>query len=282
MKHKDRTETPSQIAKRVIDSRCKCYAGHLHSRYSRSKGFAVNFDRLERFPGRMQKASAWSDLRGKSRIDEPWLNGLARLIFVSDMGDALAGEVDNDYLKAEVIDNVLSKKGSRHIWLWLTKRPSQMALFSNWIEESGLTWPDNLVAMTSVTSRRTVGRVDDLRRVRCRLKGLSVEPLWESVELPLEGIDWVIVGGESGSAANPFDLAWARELREQCREAEVAFFVKQLGANPMNEGSDLKLGDRHGGDWAEWPEDLRVREFPERFRSVAYELRRRADVGGAA
>ncbi len=95
-----------------------------------------------------------------------------------------------------------------------------------------------------------------------------MEPLWESVELPLEGIDWVICGGESGSAANPFDLAWARELREQCREAEVAFFVKQLGSNPVEDGEPLKLKDGHGGDWNEWPDDLRIRELPGAFRSM--------------
>ena len=268
MKYEDRTETPSQIAKRVIDSRCKCYAGHLHSRYSRSKGFAVNFDRLERFPGRMQKASAWSDLRGKSRIDEPWLNGLARLIFVSDMGDALAAGVSFDYLKSEIIDNVSSENGRRHVWLWLTKRCGRMAEFSDWLHERFVPWPDNLVAMTSVTGRKTVSRVNDLRRVRCRLRGLSVEPLWESVDLPLEEISWTIVGGESSSAARPFDPAWAREIREQCREAEVAFFVKQLGSNPVEDGEPLRLKDGHGGDWNEWPDDLRIRELPGAFRSM--------------
>ena len=270
-------------AKAAIDGACRCYAGVLHARYSgHSPGYAQNFNRPEFFAGRMLEASRWSDLRGRIRPNKPWLNGFPRLIFVSDMGDALVKEMPFALLQKEIIEVVASEKGRRHVWLWLTKRPARMAAFSDWLHERYIPWPDNLVAMTSVTSRRTVGRVDDLRRVRCRLKGLSVEPLWESVKLPLDGIDWVIVGGESGSAANPFDLAWARELREQCREAEVAFFVKQLGANLMNEGSDLKLGDRHGGDWAEWPEDLRVREFPETFRSVAYELRRSADVGGAA
>lgn len=75
------------------------------------------------------------------------------------------------------------------------------------------------------------------------------------------GIDWVIVGGESGPGARPFDLAWARQIVAQCKAAGVACFVKQLGAKPIG----LKLRDRKGGDMAEeeWPEDLRVRQMPE-------------------
>lgn len=105
------------------------------------------------------------------------------------------------------------------------------------------------------------------------------------------GIDWTIVGGESGPKARPFDLAWARSLVAQCKAASVAVFVKQLGARPCIPESawreeivagglpllsrqsedaalksaglvQLKLRDRAGADPAEWPEDLRVREFP--------------------
>ncbi|CAN5361219.1 hypothetical protein BH09VER1_BH09VER1_53240 [soil metagenome] len=116
--------------------------------------------------------------------------------------------------------------------------------------------------MTSVTSTETVGRVEQLRKVRSRFRGLSVEPLWSLVKLPLDGIDHVIVGGESGSGAKPFQLEWARDIIRQCRQAGVAPFVKQLGAAPFEGDRRLKLRDSHGGDWNEWPADLRVREFP--------------------
>jgi protein gp37 len=268
MSYKQMTDNPSQIVQRVIDSLAKCYAGSLHSRYSSNKGYADNFDRLERFPGRMQTAASWGDLRGKPRPEEPWLDGLPRLIFVSDMGDSFAGGVDYEYLKTEVIDIALSEKGSRHIWLWLTKRPNRMASFSDWIQESGLNWPDNLVAMTTVTSSLTINRVHQLQGVRCKYRGLSVEPLWGQVELPLDGIDWVIVGGESGTSARPFDLEWARSLREQCITSKSAFFVKQLGANPIDQGQALNLSDRHGGNWDEWPSDLRIRQMPNSFSLI--------------
>jgi protein gp37 len=74
-------------------------------------------------------------------------------------------------------------------------------------------------------------------------------------------LHWVIVGGESGPGARPFDVAWARSTVEQCKAAGVAVFVKQLGARPVEFGR-IPLADRKGGDPSEWPEDLRVREMP--------------------
>src|SRR5262249_3985707 len=77
-------------------------------------------------------------------------------------------------------------------------------------------------------------------------------------------LDWIIVGGESGRRARPCNVAWVRSAVEQCQAAGVAVFVKQLGSQPCNEGRPLllKLRDRKGGDPDEWPEDLRVRQWP--------------------
>ena len=85
-------------------------------------------------------------------------------------------------------------------------------------------------------------------------------------------LDWIVVGGESGHGARPFDLAWARSTVAACREAGVPCFVKQLGAaaRDVSRGyfpnSELRLRNRKGGDMSEWPEDLRVREWPEVIR----------------
>ena len=95
-----------------------------------------------------------------------------------------------------------------------------------------------------------------------------------SAPLDLSGIDWVIVGGESGPGARPFDLGWAREIIAACRSHDVAPFVKQLGSRPIVSyeidghpcsASAFGIRDRKGGDWDEWGAypDLRVREFPE-------------------
>jgi len=75
-------------------------------------------------------------------------------------------------------------------------------------------------------------------------------------------VDWVIIGGESGPGARPCDLDWIESIVRQCREAGVACFVKQIGAHPVGEIANCKLKDRKGGDPAEWPASLRVREFP--------------------
>jgi protein gp37 len=90
----------------------------------------------------------------------------------------------------------------------------------------------------------------------------------EAIDWP--SLDWVIVGGESGPGARPFDLTWARSIVAQCKASDVPVFVKQLGARPYNGGgiyaeqalTAVDYKDRKGGDPAEWPADLRVREFP--------------------
>jgi protein gp37 len=78
----------------------------------------------------------------------------------------------------------------------------------------------------------------------------------------LENLHWVIVG-ESGRNARPCEVAWIRDLVQQCKDAGVACFVKQLGASYFDPpGTRRFSGDKKGGDPSEWPEDLRVREFP--------------------
>jgi len=134
-------------------------------------------------------------------------------------------------------------------------------------------------------------RIPLLLQTPAAVRFLSVEPQLEAVDLdnlhpPNFGsafrhtfgwpaIDWVICGGESGPKARPFNLAWAESLREQCKAAGVAFFMKQVGSRPQvhscrNEACThpdcgmeaIKQKDRKGGDPSEWPESLRVREFP--------------------
>jgi len=188
-------------------------------------GYAPQFEQVTEFAGRVAEAAARPDLFGKPHKEKPWLNHHPRLIFVSDMADAMSTEVGFDYLKAEIVDVAASRRGSQHIWLWLTKMPKRMAEFGVSLKSQGIDWPDNLVAMTSVTSMKTVSRAKYLKAVPARFKGLSVEPLWGEVSLPLDGIDWCIVGGQSGPGAEPFDLAWARSVQRQCKEAETAFFV---------------------------------------------------------
>ncbi|MFN7132217.1 MAG: DUF5131 family protein [Myxococcales bacterium] len=167
-------------------------------------------------------------------------------------------------------------------WLLLTKRPANILRMAP-ADVLRLVW----VGTTVEDQRAANERIPQLVQVPAAVRFLSVEPMLGPVELGLLGtlpkdlglgytathqrLDWVICGGESGPGARTFDLAWARSLRDQCRGAGVPFFLKQLGAQAINGSLDariytdrrLRLGDRKGGEPNEWPEDLRVREWPE-------------------
>ena len=260
-----------KVAVESIKSRVTCYAAKLHLNRGESiinpgrtpnKGHAPSFEQLTKFGGRIATASGWDDLLGLPRPGSPWKDGLPRMIFVSDMGDAMSAKGLFPFLKQEVT-HISTDKGRRHMWLWLTKRPHTMSRFA---EEIG-GFSENVCAMTTVTGLESLHRVDELRQIKAPCRGLSVEPLWERIPpelLDLTGIDWLILGGESGGTRT-FDLAWAEELREHCRSNGTAFFMKQLGRNPVSEGKPIRLEDKHGGDWSEWPEHLQVREFPQYF-----------------
>jgi protein gp37 len=246
-----------------------CYAGILHARHGgRNSGYATSFDNVTPFPGRIAEACKWSSLQGEKRNDKPWLHGSPRMIFLSDMGDAFCKSVSFEYLETEIIDNVTSDQGKRHIWLLLTKRPARMAEFSDWLSRNGIAWPKHLWAGTTVTTNGVLSRIDDLLGVGndTTVRFVSVEPQWELIDLSpwLARLDWVIQGGQSGNIEKPFDIAWARAMRDQCQEGGVAYFLKQLGTHVVENGQRKRFKHRHGSDWAEWTKDLRVRDFPHR------------------
>ena len=214
------------------------------------------------------------DLLGRHNPETPWKEGLARLIFVSDMGDALSTKGDFPFLKSDLMPAIRSDAGKRHLWLWLTKRPGRMAEFAEEIDG----FPENVCAMTTLTGpdADSLQRLADLKKVKASMHGLSIEPLWDRIppsKLNLKGIDWVILGGESGSGdlTRPFALEWIEELRDHCQKRGVAFFLKQLGRNPSRNGDVFRLKDKHGGDWEEWDESLRIREFPKAFHDFRRE-----------
>jgi len=136
-------------------------------------------------------------------------------------------------------------------WQLLTKRPENISQMvpPAWMERR----PAHVWIGTSTENQEwTDGRVAELLKISAPVRFLSAEPLIGPIsEMPLDGIHWVIVGGESGAHARPMDLGWARDIRDQCAEAGVPFFMKQLG------------GRRDKRDQLEqFPEDLRIREFP--------------------
>jgi len=180
-----------------------CYAGVLTERRGgKVKGYPRRFEVPELFPGRMAEAAAWSDLTGKPRPDKPWLDGMPRVIFISDMGDSPSSSVPFNYLRDEVVATVTSAQGRRHVWPWLTKQLRRMAQFAAWLQAQGIAWPDNLWALTSVTSQAQAARVRHLLRVPARVRGISYEPA-------LGPVNWCRGVGEPSEEA--WDEVSARE-----------------------------------------------------------------------
>jgi protein gp37 len=136
-----------------------------------------------------------------------------------------------------------------HVFQVLTKRARRLAELA-----SRLPWPSNVWQGVSVENARYVSRVTDLVKVPAAIRFLSVEPLLGPIaDLPLEGIDWVIVGGESGPGHRPIRLEWVRDIRDQCAEFGVAFFFKQWGGRTPKAGGRLLDGQ----EWSEMPRSLR-------------------------
>jgi protein gp37 len=126
--------------------------------------------------------------------------------------------------------------------------------------------PPNVWVGTSIELDEYRRRADDLRGTPAALRFLSLEPILGPLPLlNLEGIGWVIIGGESGPGARPMRLEWVRGIVTRCTDAGIPVFVKQFGSVL---GRELGAGPK-GGDWDAWPEDLRVREFPAAAETAA-------------
>ena len=221
-----------------------------------------------------------------------------RRVFVNSMSDLFHEDVPIQFI-LQVFE--VMARCPQHTFQILTKRPERMAycltyppdrLVCESAEHHRLlcTMPlPNVWLGTSVEDQAAADeRIPHLLRTPAAVRFLSCEPLLGSLDIrqaltyhrrpgedfgsggnylaDLRGVDWIIVGGESGPGARPCHTAWIRSLVEQCRAAGMAVFVKQLGARPISpDGHSFGWStgqDRKGGDPHEWPNDLRVREFP--------------------
>lgn len=159
-------------------------------------------------------------------------------------------------------------------WQLLTKRPRDAMQFLARV----VAWPfpNVWLGVSAEDQERFEERVRLLLSTPAAVRFVSFEPLLGPIDANRARvtpslslwIDWAIIGGESGKGARPCNVQWIRQLTSQCQTAGVAVFVKQLGAQVQvrNKAFDfidtVRLHDRKGGDWSEWPEDLRVRQFP--------------------
>jgi protein gp37 len=232
----------------------KCYAESLTRRWAgKNKGWPIAFNQPRIFMDRVPKMVQWPDLTGTSRLVKPWLDGMPRLIFLNDMGDTFSKGMPADWF-ADVLALI---KNSPHQYLVLTKWPHRFAAFAQRHQLPENVWPG-----TSITMQKVLFRISHIKNVAAPgIKWLSVEPLWGNIDFKdqLQSIDWVIVGGESGINPTPCTVDDILHVVAQCRAAGVPIFVKQLGSHLANQ---MGLADGHGGNWDEWPIELRIREMP--------------------
>lgn len=187
---------------------CKhCYAERFAERFRGTPGhpFEQGFD-----------LRLWPD-----RVDQPRKWRTPRRIFVNSMSDLFHPQVPLEFIQTCFAS---MEAAPWHQYQVLTKRPERALGLS-----SKLPWPEQIWMGTSVESQPFVSRVDKLRNIPAKVRFLSCEPLLGPLDLDLEGIHWVIVGGESGPGARPLDPEWVRSIRDQCTAAHVAFFFKQWG-----------------------------------------------------
>ena len=168
---------------------------------------------------------------------------IPRMIFVNSMGDLFHEEVPLRFIKQ--VFNVMNE-ASWHRFQVLTKRSQRLAELGPYLE-----WGINIWIGVTVENLDTMYRIDHLLSVQAHTRFLSCEPLLGPLpDLDLTGIDWVIVGGESGPGARPMEKEWVHEIREACLRYGVPFFFKQWGgANKRKAGRLLD-----GRTWDEMPE----------------------------
>jgi protein gp37 len=210
--------------------------------------------------------------------------GVRTKVFCASMSDVFDTEVPDEW-RLKLFDLIMNTQNLD--WLLLTKRPEEMLKFYKEKMTFGAPTKNIWLGTTVENQEMANKRIPILLSIPGVIHWLSVEPQLGPVDLSKiacsscegepkhmgvlygsERIDWVISGGESGHGARPFDLKWARNLRDQCKEAGVAFFVKQFGHNWVSDNAKEMVRPaimNPHSKWDDpqfWPEDLRIQEFP--------------------
>lgn len=182
----------------------------------------------------------------RARLAQPLSWRKPRMVFVNSMSDLFHKQVPKAFI-SEVFDTM--EKADWHTFQILTKRSSIMRNFlrARYGSERG---PAHIWCGVSVEDGKRKSRIHQLQEAPAGVRFISIEPLIAPVGvLDLDGIDWVIVGGESGPGAREMRLEWVRDIRDQCAKNNVAFFFKQWGGiRPKSGGRDLD-----GREWNQFP-----------------------------
>ena len=231
----DATWNPVTGCTKISPGCAHCYAETITLRFKRGGPFLPGKTTIKLHPDRLDQPAKWR---------------APRRIFVNSMSDLFHEEVPFEFVR-QVFD--VMAENPRHIYQVLIKRPERMLEYVEWTEYQR--WPDQAWAGVSVENQRWEDtRIPLLRKVPCAVRFLSCEPLLKPIDLDLNGIQWVIVGGESGRRARPMKEEWVVQIRNRCIKAGESFFFKQWG------GRTSKAGGRvlDGKFWGEYPRPVTV------------------------
>ena len=233
------TWNPVRGCTRVSEGCRFCYAERIAARFS-GKGMAY-----EGLAKNTKAGPRWTqEVRTVPKLlDEPLKWKKSRRIFVNSMSDLFHEKVKLSYIQ-EVF--AVMEEASWHKFQVLTKRAERLLEFN-----TELSWSPNIWMGVSVEDKRVTDRIEALRQTDAHIKFLSLEPLLGALpNLALDGIDWVIVGGESGPGAREMKKKWVIDIRDQCADAKVDFFFKQWGGKRKSKtGRELE-----GQTYDEMPE----------------------------
>jgi protein gp37 len=171
----------------------------------------------------------------ENTLVDPYHWNKPRAIFVNSMSDLFHEDIPFEFI--EKVFKVMNEN-QRHTFQVLTKRADVLLEYHD-----KLNWTDNIWMGVTVESIRNVERIDMLSQTNAKLKFLSCEPLLTALpHLKLDKIDWVIVGGESGSKSRPIREEWVLDIQEQCSNSEIPFFFKQWGGTNKKKSGKLLNG----------------------------------------
>ena len=223
----DATWNPVRGCSKVSPGCANCYAEALAERFRGVPGHPYQFG---------------FDLRlVPEKLFEPLHWRIPKMIFVNSMSDLFQEDVPDDYIKRVVR---VMESANWHTYQVLTKRSDRMRDFLKAKLQSAALQPHIWWGVSVENRKHGLPRIDHLRETPVKIRFLSIEPLLEELgTLDLRGINWVIVGGESGPGARPMKKSWVIDIRDQCRQAEIPFFFKQWGGVRKSE-TGRKLNGR--------------------------------------
>jgi len=229
----DETWNPITGCSKISDGCRNCYAERISLKFKRSL-----------YPWTANHAGE-NVICHPERLDFPWRLKKPSRIFTNSMSDMFHANVPDEFLH-RVFDAM--EATPQHVFQCLTKRPERAATWPH--------WPANVWMGTSIEDQRVAHRVAALRECGAATKFISAEPLIGSLDIDLAGIDWIIVGGESGPGYRPMEMEWARRLRDIAVGAGSAYFFKQDAAFRTEVRPWLVEEDGTAWEWHQYPGSL--------------------------